>query len=1166
MKKFTLLIFAFVGLMGTMEAQFTQPNASIYGSRSVGIENVQNSSSSVQELFQRFENLGNQTESIQGNFTSYELQLLRAHYGGQNSMNLSPQANLLTEGFDDITTMPGDGFSFINVSDAVGLTDWFQGNDGVFPSHDGAPTSYIGANFNNTGGSVINNFMITPVLNLENGDEITFWTRTTTGSGFPDRLEVRIDPDGSNIDPTGPADVGSYTELLLEINPSLTVGGYPDVWTEFTATVTGLTGAVDTRVAFRYWVTDAGPAGNNSDYIGIDSLSIDEGSGGGGGGAVTAYGNEAVGAMYGSFDAADPTVFTPISAPATADEYAGAIDPNDPTTAYVLGAAGDFSSLDVATGVYTSLGSIPPPGAENWTGLEFDPVSGTLYAISSDVASASTLASIDIAGVSATTIANTGMIGAIALAIDGSGNGWSYDISDDNFYSVDLTTGAATVVGPLGFDANFAQGMSWDPNTDQIYLAAFNNGAFAAEWRTVDTATGATTLVGVINPPNLSDMGWVSIPDNGGGGGGGTACSQDNPENAFENGRTTSSDQAQLIATDITVPADIDFTLNTITVDIWTTPGETLTSADITFYNDATGAPGSVMDTQAGVVPVSQTVIGNNFGFDISEVVFDITPEMLAGQAGVESTYWVSLYVTITSGSGYISVTTATIEGYEAYFSPDTGTTWNVAAGNDVVYNFEGDCEAIGGGGGSNDDCSGAVAVACGDSLTGETLTATDSGGNPAPDVFYKFTGNGTPQLVTVSLCAATDYDSAIRIFDDCDLANELAFNDDFCGLQSEVSFQSDGTSTYYIMVEGFGSNAGNFSLDVTCEDPLPNDDCSGAIAVSCGDSVTGSTDGATIDTGIPDCGTPITSPGVWYSLDDNSGLPGDITLSLCNGTTFDSKISVYTGDCSAPVCVDGNDDACGLQSEITFASDGNTSYLILIHSFGGATGDFTLDVTCTPTPPPNDMIVNSIDVDEIGFPYTDPSVAMPAATVENGNPAGCDLTGANGVWYNFVAAGDGTATASITTPGGASSVTFYTAPDENAVETDLTLVPQNGNQCGPGTSANIYTLAGQAYYVFVLNTGAVTDIVIDGTNLGVGDNAIEGFSYYPNPSSDVLNLRSVDNIESVSLYNMLGQRVLGSNVEATDMQLDVSSLSTGTYFMKVTVNGQIGTYKVLKD
>jgi len=469
----------------------------------------------------------------------------------------------------------------------------------------------------------------------------------------------------------------------------------------------------------------------------------------------------------------------------------------------------------------------------------------------------------------------------------------------------------------------------------------------------------------------------------------------------------------------------------------------------------------------------------------------------------------------------------------------------------------------------SNDDCANAIDLSCGDSVVGETLTATDSGGNPAADVFFKFTGDGSPQLVTISLCAATDYDSLLRVFDDCDLANELAVNDDSCGLQSELTFTSDGTSTYYIMVEGFGSSVGNFSLDVTCAEPLPNDDCSGAIAVSCGDSVSGTTDGATVDTGVaPDCGTTVNSPGVWYSLEDNSGLPGTITLSLCNGTDYDSKISVYTGDCSAPPlsCVDGNDDSCGLQSEITFNTDGNTTYLILVHGFGGATGNFTLDVTCTPTPPPNDMIVNSIDVDEIGFPYTDPAVAMPAATTENGNPAGCDLTGANGVWYNFVAGGTGTANAMIVTPGGASSVTFYTAADENASETDLTLVPQQTNQCGPGTSASIFTLAGQAYYVFVLNSGAVTDIVIDGTNLGVSDNTIAGFSYYPNPASGVLNLSSVENIEHVSLYSLLGQRVIDKRVGATESTLDVSGLSTGTYLMKVTVNGEIGTYKVLKD
>src|SRR5690606_6762530 len=52
-----------------------------------------------------------------------------------------------------------------------------------------------------------------------------------------------------------------------------------------------------------------------------------------------------------------------------------------------------------------------------------------------------------------------------------------------------------------------------------------------------------------------------------------------------------------------------------------------------------------------------------------------------------------------------------------------------------------------------------------------------------------------------------------------------------------------------------------------------PNDECSGAIAMSCGDSVVGTTVDATIDSSAPACGPSITSPGVWYTLDDTSGM-----------------------------------------------------------------------------------------------------------------------------------------------------------------------------------------------------------------------------------------------------------------------------------------------------
>ena len=187
-----------------------------------------------------------------------------------------PDPEALTQGFDDITTLPGAGWFFQNNSSPLGLTDWFQGNDAVFPAHAGAPTAYIGANFNNTGGvGTISNWMLTPEMPLFNGDSISFWTRTGAGSIWPDRLELRLSTSGSSTNVgTLATDVGAFTTLLLSVNPTLVQGGYPEVWTQYTATLTGIPAGATGRYGFRYFVTNGGPSGSNSNYIGIDTLQI----------------------------------------------------------------------------------------------------------------------------------------------------------------------------------------------------------------------------------------------------------------------------------------------------------------------------------------------------------------------------------------------------------------------------------------------------------------------------------------------------------------------------------------------------------------------------------------------------------------------------------------------------------------------------------------------------------------------------------------------------------------------------------------------------------------------------------------------------------------------------------------------------------------------------
>ena len=113
-----------------------------------------------------------------------------------------------------------------------------------------------------------------------------------------------------------------------------------------------------------------------------------------------------------------------------------------------------------------------------------------------------------------------------------------------------------------------------------------------------------------------------------------------------------------------------------------------------------------------------------------------------------------------------------------------------------------------------NDECTGAIPVSVGQTINGDTTNATNSGNNLSNDLWYSFTGDGVEEDITVSLCGSS-YDSYLRIFDSC-TGEQLYYNDDACGVQSEITFFSDGTTTYYIMVEGYSSYNGEFIMNIS--------------------------------------------------------------------------------------------------------------------------------------------------------------------------------------------------------------------------------------------------------------------------------------------------------------------------------------------------------------
>ncbi len=191
----------------------------------------------------------------------------------------SANSQAFTENFDNISTLTGNGWAMYNNSTPVGLiANWFQGTavsgGGPFDAYNGAANAYIAANYNFTSGAnTINGWLITPNRTIKNGDVLTFYTRIYgVGQIYPDRLEVRMSTNGASTNVGTGVAVGDFTTLLLSINPSLTTTGYPSTWTQFSVTVSGLSAPTSGRFAFRYYVTNGGPSGANSDYIGIDNV------------------------------------------------------------------------------------------------------------------------------------------------------------------------------------------------------------------------------------------------------------------------------------------------------------------------------------------------------------------------------------------------------------------------------------------------------------------------------------------------------------------------------------------------------------------------------------------------------------------------------------------------------------------------------------------------------------------------------------------------------------------------------------------------------------------------------------------------------------------------------------------------------------------------------
>ena len=73
--------------------------------------------------------------------------------------------------------------------------------------------------------------------------------------------------------------------------------------------------------------------------------------------------------------------------------------------------------------------------------------------------------------------------------------------------------------------------------------------------------------------------------------------------------------------------------------------------------------------------------------------------------------------------------------------------------------------------------------------------------------------------------------------------------------------------------------------------------------------------------------------------------------------------------------------------------------------------------------------------------------------------------------------------------------------------------------------------------------------------NSGI-EETINDILIYPNPANDLININGINEGE-ISIYNILGEVIYTNEINQVKSKVDVSSLTSGKYFIQVESNGK---------
>ena len=339
----------------------------------------------------------------------------------------------------------------------------------------------------------------------------------------------------------------------------------------------------------------------------------------------------------------------------------------------------------------------------------------------------------------------------------------------------------------------------------------------------------------------------------------------------------------------------------------------------------------------------------------------------------------------------------------------------------------------------------------------------------------------------------------------------------------------------YIILLDGENTNAKNQTFRINCAPTCTNATVSYAVVSDCP-----TTEGFFVNVNITDLGTATS-----ITVSDDQGS----TTQAVTATGI-SQFGPYTN---------------GTLVVFTVANDQDATCVLT-----------SAEQTQTACPPSNDNCAGAIQINAGGtFDENVIVTSNVGGSTITGLTYSCQQNRVNDVWYSLVVPNSTT-------------LTVETASVDGSLMNDTVMSVFSGT-CGAFTEigcsddilggtnnfsrVNLTALTpGDTIYIGVwrysFGTGDDDTFQLSAYDASLTNSSFDssGFSAFPNPVKDVLNLSYNKNITNVAVFNLLGQEVTTKAINATQSKIDMSNLSKGTYLVKVTADNQVKTIKVIKE